>query len=39
MHTISWKEINKPKTLGGLGLRNLKEMNEACIPKLEEDQV
>lgn len=34
MHTIRWKDITKPKKLGGLGLRNLKHMNEACILKL-----
>ena len=34
MQTISWKEITKPKKLRVLSLRNLKEMNEACIAKL-----
>lgn len=34
MHTISYKETTKTKKIGGLSLRNLKEMNEACIAKL-----
>lgn len=34
MHTISRKETTKSKNNGGLGLQNLKEMNEACIAKL-----
>lgn len=34
MHTINRKEITKPKMIGELGLRNLKDMNVVCVTKL-----
>lgn len=34
MHTISWKEITKPKKIGGLDLTNINYMNEVFISKL-----
>lgn len=34
VHTISWKEITQPKHCGGLRLRNLRDINSACIAKL-----
>lgn len=34
MHTIRWQDICKPKHFGGLGLKHLVRMNEACISKL-----
>lgn len=29
-----WEGITKPKKIGGLGLKNLKDINEASISKL-----
>ncbi|KAG7560295.1 Reverse transcriptase domain [Arabidopsis thaliana x Arabidopsis arenosa] len=31
---IAWEQVCKPKTEGGLGLRNLKEANDVCCLKL-----
>jgi hypothetical protein len=31
---VSWNTITQPKECGGLGLRNLQSMNEACLMKL-----
>lgn len=28
-----WKELNKPKRLGGLGFKNMKYLNEAMLTK------
>ncbi|MCH82717.1 putative ribonuclease H protein, partial [Trifolium medium] len=33
-HAVNWDEVTKPKCLGGLGLRHLHTMNQACILKL-----
>ncbi|KAI5393641.1 hypothetical protein KIW84_060678 [Lathyrus oleraceus] len=33
MHTVRWQDIYKPKRLGGLGLKHLVKMNEACLSK------
>lgn len=33
-HVVSWNTVTKPKTAGGLGTRNLKQMNVACVLKL-----
>jgi hypothetical protein len=33
-HAISWDKVLKPKSCGGLGLRRLDVMNQACILKL-----
>jgi hypothetical protein len=33
-HAVSWKNITTPKWMGGLGLRNLEVMNQACLIKL-----
>jgi hypothetical protein len=33
-HMISWDTITKPKECGGLGLRKLQSMNEACLMKM-----
>jgi hypothetical protein len=33
-HMVSWNTITQPKECGGLGLRNLQSMNEACLMKL-----
>jgi hypothetical protein len=33
-HAISWDKVLKPKSYGGLGLRRLDVMNQACIHKL-----
>jgi ribonuclease HI len=34
MHLISWSRITMPKQCGGLGLRKLEFMNEACLMKM-----
>lgn len=34
IHAISWNTVTLPKNLGGLGLRDLQAMNNACIIKL-----
>jgi hypothetical protein len=31
---ISWNTLTQPKECGGLGLRNLQSMNEACLMKM-----
>jgi hypothetical protein len=33
-HAISWNIITKPKCMGGLGMRRLDTMNQACLAKL-----
>lgn len=33
-HAVKWETILKPKASGGLGLRNLKVMNSACLMKI-----
>ncbi|PNX95340.1 hypothetical protein L195_g018531 [Trifolium pratense] len=33
-HAVGWEMMTKPKYLGGLGLRRLDSMNEACLLKL-----
>ncbi|MCH82962.1 putative ribonuclease H protein [Trifolium medium] len=33
-HAIGWEMVTKPKDCGGLGLRRLEVMNQACILKL-----
>jgi hypothetical protein len=33
-HAIGWEKVTKPKYCGGLGLRRLDVMNQACILKL-----
>jgi hypothetical protein len=33
-HAVSWEMVTKPKDCGGLGLRRLDVMNQACILKL-----
>lgn len=33
VHKVSWSSMNLPKEAGGLGLRNLYIMNEACLMK------
>jgi hypothetical protein len=33
-HAVGWEMITKPKELGGLGLRRLDIMNQACLLKL-----
>ncbi|MCH84271.1 RNA-directed DNA polymerase (Reverse transcriptase), partial [Trifolium medium] len=34
VHTIGWNTMILPKYLGGLGIRNLRIMNDACLMKL-----
>lgn len=34
VHLLSWDKLILPKGLGGLGLRNLENMNNACLLKL-----
>lgn len=34
IHAIKWDTLQRPKKLGGLGLRNLEVMNKACLMKL-----
>lgn len=33
-HTIRWDNIIQPKYMAGLGIRNLIDMNKACLFKL-----
>lgn len=33
-HMVSWEKLNKPKQVGGLGLRKLTTMNKVCLAKL-----
>ncbi|KAK2394949.1 hypothetical protein QL285_056723 [Trifolium repens] len=33
-HAVNWSAITKPKWMGGLGIRNLEAMNQACLLKL-----
>jgi hypothetical protein len=33
-HAVSWNIITKPKCIGGLGMRRLDTMNQACLAKL-----
>jgi ribonuclease HI len=33
-HVISWNTLTQPKDCGGLGLRNLQSMSEACLMKM-----
>jgi hypothetical protein len=33
-HAIRWEDVTKPKRFGGLGLRRLDTMNQACLLKL-----
>lgn len=35
VHIVSWDNITKPKCMGGLRIRNLIDMNRACLFKLE----
>jgi hypothetical protein len=30
-HAVSWDKVTTPKWMGGLGLRNLENMNQACF--------
>ena len=34
IHAVKWGDITKPKYCGGLGIRNMEYMNEACLLKL-----
>lgn len=34
IHAVKWNTIIQPKSMGGLGLRNLVETNKACLLKL-----
>lgn len=34
VHAVNWDTVTKPKYLGGLGLRRLSTMNDACLLKL-----
>lgn len=34
LHSICWEKIHKPIEIGGLGIKRLKEMNEALLAKL-----
>lgn len=34
VHAVNWSTMTKPKRCGGLGIRRLEEMNEACLLKL-----
>ncbi|MCH81151.1 putative non-LTR retroelement reverse transcriptase, partial [Trifolium medium] len=33
-HDVNWKIVTKPKCMGGLGLRRLETMNQACLAKV-----
>lgn len=33
LHTISWNKISRPKSLGGIGIRNLKYLNACFMAK------
>ncbi|PNX75251.1 ribonuclease H, partial [Trifolium pratense] len=33
-HAVSWEKVTTPKWMGGLGLRNMEYMNQACLIKL-----
>ncbi|CAJ2675557.1 unnamed protein product [Trifolium pratense] len=33
-HAVKWSDLTKPKSMGGLGIRNLEIMNQACLLKL-----
>ena len=35
IHPVAWKDICKPKSMGGLGFKNLPLMNKASLAKLE----
>lgn len=34
LHAVSWESLCKPKEQGGIGLRRLREMNEALLGKI-----
>lgn len=34
-HIVRWSEIALPKIQGGLGIRKLRPMNQACLSKLD----
>lgn len=34
IHKVAWKEVIKPKKLGGLGVKSMKDLNSALIAKL-----
>ncbi|KAK2417156.1 hypothetical protein QL285_039488 [Trifolium repens] len=33
-HAVNWEKVTKPKAYGGLGIRRLVHMNQACLMKL-----
>lgn len=35
MHQVAWNEVIKPKTMGGLGIKDMRSLNFALIAKID----